>query len=127
MISEEEYQKMKVNDCVPLKNDILVAKDGSYLKEIFMCLDDVKQAILSSIAIFRCNSNILYPEILLLLLRLPEVRKDVGDNYVSGSALPRIVLKQYVNFHITIFRLVKDYLIFYWYDMIFHNLIMLFH
>ena len=38
-----------------------------------------------------------------------------------------LVLKQYVNFHITIFRLVKDYLIFYWYDMIFHNLIMLFH
>ena len=102
MISEEEYQKMKVNDCVPLKNDILVAKDGSYLKEIFMCLDDVKQAILSSIAIFRCNSNILYPEILLLLLRLPEVRKDVGDNYVSGSALPRIVLKDFKKYKLVI-------------------------
>ncbi len=94
-ISEEEYKKMKANDCVPLKNDILVAKDGSYLKEIFMCLEEKKQAILSSIAIFRCNSNVVYPEILLQILRLPKIRKDVGDNYVSGTALPRIVLKDF--------------------------------
>ena len=56
-ISEEEYEKMKTNDCVPLKKDILVAKDGSYLKEIFLCMQEEKQAILSSIAIFRSNSN----------------------------------------------------------------------
>ena len=95
MINDEEYLKMKNNDCVPLKNDILVAKDGSYLKEIFLCQKEVKQAVLSSIAIFRCNSDIIYPEILLQMLRLPKVRKDVGDNYVSGSALPRIVLKDF--------------------------------
>ena len=35
------------------------------------------------------------PEILLYLLKQPSVRKDVGDNYVSGSALPRIVLKDF--------------------------------
>ena len=101
-INEEEYEKMKRNDCVPLNKDILVAKDGSYLKEIFLCMQEEKQAILSSIAIFRSNSNIIYPELLLQLLRLPSVRKDVGDNYVSGSALPRIVLKDFKKFRFVI-------------------------
>ena len=95
MIDFEEFKRMKANDCVPLKDDILVAKDGSYLKEIFICPEEIQQAILSSIAIFRSNNEVIYPDILLQLLRSPNVRKDVGDNYVSGSALPRIVLKDF--------------------------------
>ena len=94
-ISEEDFRKMQKGDCVPLLNDILVAKDGSYLKEIFICSEEKDEAILSSIAIFRPDTNIIIPEILLYLLKQPSVRKDVGDNYVSGSALPRIVLKDF--------------------------------
>ena len=94
-ITEEEFHKMQKNDCVPKLNDILVAKDGSYLKEIFICSEEKDEAILSSIAIFRPNTEIIMPEILLYLLTQPSVRKDVGDNYVSGSALPRIVLKDF--------------------------------
>lgn len=94
-ITEEEFHKMQKNDCVPRLNDILVAKDGSYLKEIFICSEEKEEAILSSIAIFRPNTEIIMPEILLYLLKQPSVRKDVGDNYVSGSALPRIVLKDF--------------------------------
>lgn len=94
-ISEEDFRKMKKSDCIPTLNDILVAKDGSYLKEIFICSEEKDEAILSSIAIFRPNTNIIMPEILLYLLKQPSVRKDVGDNYVSGSALPRIVLKDF--------------------------------
>ena len=98
MIDEVDYLKMEKNDCVPLFNDILVAKDGSYLKEIFICKEEKKQAILSSIAIFRSNPKVIYPDLLLQLLRLPKIKKDVGDNYVSGSALPRIVLKDFKKF-----------------------------
>lgn len=94
-ITEEEFRNMQKNDCVPLLNDILVAKDGSYLKEIFICSEQKDEAILSSIAIFRPDTNIILPEVLLYLLKQPAVRKDVGDNYVSGSALPRIVLKDF--------------------------------
>ena len=94
-ITAIEFQKMRQNDCVPLLNDILVAKDGSYLKEIFICNAEREEGILSSIAIFRPNTNLIMPEILLYLLKQPSVRKDVGDNYVSGSALPRIVLKDF--------------------------------
>ena len=94
-ITEEDFQKMQKGDCVPQINDILVAKDGSYLKEIFICSENKDEAILSSIAIFRPDTDIIMPEILLYLLKQPSVRKDVGDNYVSGSALPRIVLKDF--------------------------------
>ena len=94
-ITAEDFCKMQKNDCVPRLNDILVAKDGSYLKEIFICSEEKDEAILSSIAIFRPNTEVIIPEILLYLLKQPSVRKDVGDNYVSGSALPRIVLKDF--------------------------------
>ena len=94
-ISEEDYQKMEANDCVPNVNDILVAKDGSYLKEIFVCNERRKLAVLSSIAIFRPNPEVIYTEILLAFLKSPHVLQEVRDNYVSGSALPRIVLKDF--------------------------------
>ena len=94
-ITAEELQKMKQNDCVQQLDDILVAKDGSYLKEIFICSATRNEAILSSIAIFRPNRNMIEPEILLYFLKQPSIRKDVGENYVSGSALPRIVLKDF--------------------------------
>ena len=94
-ITKEDFCKLQKNDCIPLLNDILVAKDGSYLKEIFICSEQKDEAILSSIAIFRPDTQIILPEILLYLLKQPSVRKDVGDNYVSGSALPRIVLKDF--------------------------------
>jgi len=101
-IDEEEFAKMKSNDCVPLVNDILVAKDGSYLKEIFICRNEIKQAILSSIAIFRANKSIIYPIVLLCVLKSPRTLKNVSENYVSGSALPRIVLKDFKRYNIII-------------------------
>lgn len=101
-ITEEDFHKMQKNDCIPLLNDILVAKDGSYLKEIFICSEQKDEAILSSIAIFRPDTSIIIPEILLYLLKQPSIRKDVGDNYVSGSALPRIVLKDFKKYRFMI-------------------------
>lgn len=94
-ISESDYHKMVASDCVPQVDDILVAKDGSYLKEIFICNKQRQLAILSSIAIFRPDTSKIYPEILLAFLKSPRVLQEVSDNYVSGSALPRIVLKDF--------------------------------
>jgi len=40
-ISEEDFRKLVKNDCKPLKNDILIIKDGnSYLKHIFLCKEE---------------------------------------------------------------------------------------
>ena len=36
-ISAEDFNTLKANDCIPQKGDVLVAKDGSFLKQIFVC------------------------------------------------------------------------------------------
>lgn len=94
-ISEKDFQTMVRQDCVPKKEDLLVAKDGSYLKEIFVNKEENKKAILSSIAIFRPNKNIVNPYFLCYMLKNPFVMKYAKDNCVSGSALPRIILKAF--------------------------------
>ena len=96
-ISAEDFKYMKKNDCVPKKGDILVAKDGSFLKQIFKCKEDKEEAILSSIAIFRPNKKIVLPNFLCYLLKTPKIYNYIASNCVSGSALPRIVLKDFKN------------------------------
>ena len=95
LISEDDFQKMCENDCVPQKNDVLVAKDGSYLKEAFVCMKTKKEAILSSIAIFRPNIKLVNPYYLAYLFKTPNVYNYVTNGCVSGTALPRIVLKAF--------------------------------
>lgn len=94
-INDDDFSTMVINDCVPLVDDILVAKDGSYLKHVFIVNEPRKEAILSSIAIFRPNPTIICPELLLCLLQYPATQQTIKDNFVSGSALPRIVLKDF--------------------------------
>ena len=93
-ISQEDYVILKKNGCVPQKGDVLVAKDGSYLKQIFVCKETKEEAILSSIAIFRPNS-LVDSFFLSYLLKSPQVYNYIANNCVSGSALPRIVLKDF--------------------------------
>ena len=95
MIDDESYLKLMNMGCVPEVDDVLVAKDGSYLKEAFLIDKPISDAILSSIAIFRPNTEIIFPEVLLFLFKHPEVVDTVKDNCVTGSAIPRIVLKSF--------------------------------
>lgn len=93
-IGEEVYQKLCKSDCRPLKNDVLIAKDGSYLKNVFKCHTDLDACILSSIAILRPNTNVIDPDYFVYLMRTKSV-KNAMASYVSGSALPRIILKDF--------------------------------
>ncbi len=94
-VDKEDFDKLKGSGCVPQEGDVLVAKDGSYLKEIFVCREEREEAILSSIAIFRPNQRIISPDFLCYLLKSPRVYNYIKNNCVSGSALPRIVLKEF--------------------------------
>src|SRR3989344_3187623 len=35
LISEEDFDNLVKQDCKPLEEDVLIAKDGSYLKQVF--------------------------------------------------------------------------------------------
>ena len=103
-IDQSTYDKLCKSDCRPLKNDILIAKDGSYLKYVFKTKEDLNACILSSIAILRPNIKKIDPDYFVYLLRSASVKNSMA-NYVSGAALPRIILKAFKKMRI---KLIKD-------------------
>ena len=95
-ISEEDYERLRKQGCVPEKDDILVGKEGArYFEDIVIYKQDEQPALLSSIAILRADRKKIIPEFLYYTLKTPAVKKNVRDNYGSGSAIPRIVLKDF--------------------------------
>ncbi|SDX35955.1 restriction endonuclease subunit S [Nitrosomonas oligotropha] len=92
-ISQDDFDELVRTDCRPLKNDILIAKDGSYLKHVFVVENDMDVVILSSIAILRPNGK-YHPLLLAIFLKL-ESTKEGLENIVTGAVIPRIVLKDF--------------------------------
>lgn len=99
-ISLEDYEILVRQDCQPRLNDVLIAKDGSYLKQVFVVRREEEVVILSSIALLRPNSAIR-PDILSLYLQQPETKERL-KGFVSGVALPRIVLKDFRIFSVVL-------------------------
>ncbi|MCG2778638.1 MAG: restriction endonuclease subunit S, partial [Desulfobacterales bacterium] len=99
-ISEEEFKNLVHNDCKMLKNDVLIAKDGSYLKHCFVVEKDIDVSLLSSIAMLRPNERIR-PHLLAMTLKDSNIKTRM-KGYVSGAALPRIILKEFRKFEIVL-------------------------
>jgi type I restriction enzyme S subunit len=99
-IRGDDFENLVRNNCKPLKNDVLIAKDGSYLKHTFVVGEEQDLVILSSIAILRPNSAIL-PNYLSFTLREPTAKARM-TGFVSGVAIPRIVLKDFRKFQILV-------------------------
>ena len=95
-ISENDFKELQKADCQPLENDILIAKDGSYLKHVFVVEKDLDVVILSSIAIIRPNM-IYHPLLLAIFLKLNSTKEKM-ENIVTGAVIPRIVLKDFRKF-----------------------------
>lgn len=72
-----DYDKLVKQDCIPHKGDVLVVKDGSYLKHIFVCEKKNNEGVLSSIAIFQSNKEFISSEYIMYLLKSPSVFNDV--------------------------------------------------
>ena len=97
LISREDFDHLVRNDCRPKKNDILITKDGAnYLKYIFVNRSEQDVVLLSSIAILRPSTRI-NPHLLAATLAYPE-NKNRLKNYVTGAAIPRIILKDFKRF-----------------------------
>lgn len=73
-ISKHDFDEMVKNGCIPKKDDILLAKDGSILERIFVMKKDCDGAILSSIAILRLNCNLISPSYLCYFLKNPTTK-----------------------------------------------------
>lgn len=114
-LSSDEYEKLCANGCKPLKDDVLVAKDGSYFKYIFPLKEEIEQAILSSIAILRPNKELITPRFLCEYLKSKEVIDDVERNYLTGTAIRRVILKGFkeIEIYLPPLYLQKEYEIIY--------------
>lgn len=97
-IKEKDFMELVRNDCRPLKNDVIIAKDGSYLKHVFVCPKDLDVVILSSIAILRPNGK-YNPLLLTTFLKMESTIRQL-ENIVTGGVIPRIVLKDFKKFKI---------------------------
>ena len=95
-ISKDDYSKLEKQGCVPNIGDVLIGKDGArYFEDIIIYKQPERPALLSSIAILRVNPEIITSEFLYYTLKSPAMKRNIRDNYGSGSAIPRIVLKDF--------------------------------
>ena len=92
-IGEKDYNNLVQNGCKPLCGDVLVAKDGSYFKYAFALSDEKEQAILSSIAILRPIQVFISSRYLAYYMLTDAVIQLVEDNYLTGTAIKRVILK----------------------------------
>lgn len=95
LISEEDYQFLLKQGCAPQKGDLLISKDGANcLDLLFLYKQEEDIVLLSSIAIVRLKDNVCKEYVRYFLLS-PDCQFIMRNNYVSGSAIPRVVLKDF--------------------------------
>ena len=94
-ISHEDFEGLVRNGCQPQIGDVLIAKDGA------TCLDTVcefkqpdKIVLLSSVAILRPSKR-LHAGYLRYYLDCADTKAMLKAGYVSGSAIPRVILKDF--------------------------------
>jgi len=94
-IARKDFKTLKKNGCSPLKGDILISKDGAKCLDIIFVYDsDNEIVLLSSIAIVRLNKD-YEPYFYQYYLLSPNTQKIMKDGFVSGSAIPRVILNNF--------------------------------
>jgi len=95
LISQNDFDKLIAQGCKPKKNDILISKDGANCLDLIFLFDQKEDLVLlSSIAIVRLLPNI-DPKFVCYFLLSPACQYIMRNNFVSGSAIPRVVLKDF--------------------------------
>jgi type I restriction enzyme S subunit len=94
LISEKDFDKLVRQGCQPMKGDVLIAKDGATALDT-VC--EVKRnedvVLLSSVAILRPDPEIIDSSYLHYYLDSSATRNYLKGTFVSGAAIPRVVLK----------------------------------
>lgn len=95
-ISPEDFERLVKQGCQPLVGDVLIAKDGnSALETVCNVKQPLNAVLLSSVAILRPNLNILDSDFLKYYLSSKEVIEYFKSNFISGAAIPRVVLRDF--------------------------------
>jgi len=101
LISVEDFDALCNQGCKPLPGDVLISKDGAkYLDKVVPVYTEADVVLLSSIAVLRPN-GLMATSFLTCLLK-DGATKSRLKSYVSGAAIPRVVLKDFKAFRIVL-------------------------
>src|SRR2546427_2545183 len=92
-ILSEDFDRLVRDGCSPRKGDILISKDGANCLDLIFVYDREEAiVVLSSIAIVRLKPG-FDPQFYRYFLLSPIAQEIMRGGYVTGSAIPRVVLK----------------------------------
>lgn len=95
-ISEADFELLVKQGCQPQVGDVLIAKDGnSALDTTCLVKQPLNAVLLSSVAILRPNPEKLFPEFLKQYLSSPRTIEYLKSEFISGAAIPRVILKDF--------------------------------
>ena len=95
-ISEEDYDDLVKQGCKPELGDVLIAKDGnSALDTVCTFEKDAEVVLLSSVAILRPNPKRITPRFLKYYFLSAQTIDYLKRNFISGAAIPRVVLRDF--------------------------------
>jgi len=96
LISAEEYDKLVKQGCRPEVGDVLIAKDGNTALDTVCVVNEPLEAVmLSSVAILRPNSEKLDAHYLKYYFCSKSIISYLKRNFISGAAIPRVVLRDF--------------------------------
>jgi type I restriction enzyme S subunit len=94
-ISDEDYAKLVRNGCSPKRGDIIISKDGANCLDLIFIYDQNGEIVLlSSIAIVTLKTG-YNPYFYRYYLLSPTAQKIMREGFVTGSAIPRVILKNF--------------------------------
>lgn len=95
-ISVDDFDALVKQGCKPIVGDVLIAKDGNSALDTVCCVDAPLDAVLlSSVAILRPNPELLDSHFLKHYLSSRNVIDYLKTNFISGAAIPRVVLRDF--------------------------------
>jgi type I restriction enzyme S subunit len=102
-ISEKDYISLVKQGCKPQIGDVLIAKDGnSALDTVCTVKDEVEYVLLSSVAILRPDPERLNSDFLKYYFCSEQTLNYLKSNFISGAAIPRVILKDFKKAEITL-------------------------
>ncbi|EPZ5424659.1 restriction endonuclease subunit S [Vibrio parahaemolyticus] len=95
-ISKEDFSDLVQQGCKPRVGDVLIAKDGNSALDTVCTVDsEIDAVLLSSVAILRPDPEMLDSNFLKYYFCSPQVIDYLKTNFISGAAIPRVVLRDF--------------------------------